>query len=256
MTKQLVTLVLDSPQVGLKEFAEAVQEFRALIEALSKEHAHDTSIEWVLDSLVFGSATAVARGVPQKHEDMSVVETVVDAYENVGRKAREHRLDDLTPLVRRHAKRLVGIVNGKIPAIRLETETEDFEIRSFESVGLTYIPDIPQRISFGAVTGRIQALSNRQGLRFTLYDMSTDKAISCYLAVGSEQKMRDAWGHLAVVEGEVRRDPISGQIQSVRKVASIEIIQEGFPGDFRAARGAITLNEPSEDVIRRMRDNW
>lgn len=253
MTKQLVAIVLDSPQVGLKEFVEAVGYFRELIDALSREHGKGAEVEWVLQSLDVGSAMAVVRGVPKQEENLGDVENIVNAYENASRLIVQRQFSDLPDRVARPARKLAGVVNGKIRALRLETESDEVEVIP---VGTVTPPEPRRRSTFGSVKGRIQTLTNRQGLRFTLYDLSADRPISCYLIEGSEEKMRGAWGHLAIVEGDVRRNQLTGKIQTIRNVRSIEVVPEGSPGDFRHARGAIAFDgEAAEAVIRRIRDN-
>jgi hypothetical protein len=100
-------------------------------------------------------------------------------------------------------------------------------------------------------------MTSRGRLRFTLYDLIDDRAISCYLAPGSEDIMREAWGKLVTAEGLVRRDPDTGRATSVRQVKAIQIIPEGKPGDYREAVGAalgFLGGELPEEVIRRARD--
>jgi hypothetical protein len=112
-------------------------------------------------------------------------------------------------------------------------------------------------MAFGAVEGRVQTLSSRGGLRFTLYDSLHDRAVSCYLAEGHEDIMRDAWGRLAVVQGLVKRDPRTGRPVTIREVRSVELLGERSPHDYKRARAAIPLPEGArraEDVIRQLRD--
>lgn len=253
MPKQLLTLVLDSPQIGLKEFSEAVGRFRALIDTLSQEHAKHAQVQWIIHTLEIGSATAVVRGIPKREEDLASVEHVVNAYENVGRMVSQRNYATLSPQVAKHARSLANLVTGGIRAIRLETEADEVEILPFS--GETQSAPL-HRTCFGCVKGRIQTVTNRQGLRFTLYDLSTDKPVSCYLVPGSEEIMRGAWGHIAIIEGEIRRNPQTGYAQTIRQVRQVEIVSEGDPGDFRQARGALAFTgEPAEVTIRRIRDN-
>ena len=67
------------------------------------------------------------------------------------------------------------------------------------------------RVSIGAITGRVQTLSNRAGLRFNLYDTLFDKAVACYLALGQEEFMREAWGQRDRVSIKTDRSPLPNQ---------------------------------------------
>ena len=49
---------------------------------------------------------------------------------------------------------------------------------------------MPNLVTYGAIEGRVQSLSQRKGLRFTLYYQEFDRAVSCYLSEGQEERMR------------------------------------------------------------------
>jgi hypothetical protein len=109
--------------------------------------------------------------------------------------------------------------------------------------------------SLATVRGRVETLSHRKGLRFSLYELAHDRPVSCYLEPDHETLMRDAWGRIADVTGQVTRDAITGRPISIRWVTRVDVVtDEGDPTGFLRARGALRLAEPSEVVIRRMRD--
>lgn len=114
-------------------------------------------------------------------------------------------------------------------AVRLETAEGEATIQSAEA--RTSGPPLVK--SYGAVTGRVQTLSNRNGLRFTLYDLIHDKAISCYLALGQEELMRGLWGRLATVEGTVSRDRVARRAVAVRQVSKVVPKVEVEPGSYK-----------------------
>jgi hypothetical protein len=94
-------------------------------------------------------------------------------------------------------------------------------------------------------------------LRFTLFDLFYDKAVSCYFAEGKQELIRDMWGQLAVVEGIISRDPVTGRPLSIRQVNTVMPLAENAAHfDYQEARGvAPSLNGLSpEDAIRRIRD--
>ncbi len=111
--------------------------------------------------------------------------------------------------------------------------------------------------AYGAFEGRVQTISNRGGLRFTLFDLLHDKAVSCYLAEGQQDIMADVWGRMAVVEGWVTRDPRTGRPRSVRRVRTVTAKGDGLPDGWRQARGAVPVPIgalSAEAAIRRIRD--
>lgn len=114
---------------------------------------------------------------------------------------------------------------------------------------------VPSR-DVGSVVGRVQTLQGRGRLRFTIYDLLYDRAVSCYLQQGQEEVMRGAWGRLVEVEGEVSRDPVTDAPISVRKVTRVTPFDDPSPGAWREARGAVTTPDAAEDIIRELRDGW
>ncbi len=109
--------------------------------------------------------------------------------------------------------------------------------------------------SFGAIQGRVQSLSNRGTLRFTVYDLLYDKAVGCYIAEGKEELLLNTWGRLALIEGLITRDPINGRPLAVRQVSNIIPLQEPPAApNYEEARGAapsLTTLSP-EDATRRV----
>ena len=112
--------------------------------------------------------------------------------------------------------------------------------------------------AIGGVHGRIQTLTSRGGLRFTLYDTLYDRAVGCYLSEGQEEIMRDYWGQTAVVEGTVTRDPNSGRPLTVRHVRNVTPVRQVERMAYLAARGAVKPlpndQRRPEDLVSAARD--
>lgn len=256
MLKDTLTLALNG-DVSLGDFSQAIQDFFYLVKGLQDDIAKDASIEWLIENLEAGSAVATIKGIGQGESDIKSIDQLVDAYLDVGQAIQKGQPLNYSKPVKKAAKELTSVINGKIKSIRFETIEKDVEIfsspKTLEQIHVTELPES----SLGAVRGRVQSMTNRGQLRFTLYDLIDDRAISCYLSPGSEDIMREAWGKMAMVEGYVRRDPESGHATTVRGVKDIRIIQEGKPGDYRQAIGAapgFLGNILPEEVIRKARD--
>lgn len=256
MAKDTLTLVLNG-EVSLSDFSEAIRNLFNLVDGLHNDLARGKHIEWRIEGLEAGSATATVRGIVEDKADTPDVERVVTAYENVGRSIKEGRQFSYSTRVKTAAEKIIGLVNEHIKSVRFETSDADFEfskpMSEFSALATVNVCEN----TYGCVRGRVQSMTSRGGLRFTLYDLIDDRAISCYLATGSEDIMREAWGKLVIVEGLVRRDPESGRATSVRQVKDIQVISEGKPGDYREAIGAargFLGDELPEEVIRRARD--
>ncbi len=73
---------------------------------------------------------------------------------------------------------------------------------------------------------------------------------------GQEDIMREMWGKLAIVEGEIRRDR-NGRPIAVRHIHNMHEVPEGRRGNYLAARGVAPRKPGSprpEEIIRRLRD--
>ena len=265
MPLDTVTLAL-AGEIPFIRYAEAVRRFYALVHALTTE-AHADHVEWIMAELDSGSALATIRGMGPAEE----VEPIVRRYGEVGVELAEGKKlpSAYSPQVRTAAYGLRRIPGGKVESVVLETPEREAILRPREPPApgqprLVRVAPAPLEgaafrqatAAFGAIEGRVQTLTSRGGLRFTLYDTLNDKAVSCYLAEGYESIMRNAWGRLAVVEGWVSRDPLSGRPLAVRRVRDVRVLPERSSGSYREARGAApSLSGLSaEQAIRRLRD--
>lgn len=255
MRKDLATIALNG-EVDLAVFSKAIEHFNSLMNALAAAVAKPAKINWQLESLEVSSAIATVRGISEKDNDDAVAEVLL-AYETVGRDAQYGQQSRFGDRVNSAAQKLCSLINGKINSIRFETADADFDVVSpfGESHGLAGAVPTPMKAE-GAVQGRVQSLSNRGGLRFTLYDAVDDHAVSCYLSEGMEPRMREAWGRLCLAYGSVRRSS-SGRVSTVRDVSRIEILPEGLRSAWRVAIGCAPPKPGSisiEEAIRKGRD--
>lgn len=246
-----LTIALNG-DVPLRDFSTAMVHFHSLVEALSSEVAGDTKIEWTIDALESGSAVATVRG----HSERAIaVSSVVTAYALVGKSLQFSRPMPYTERVKRPAVALTELLDNKITSLRFETPDEDIVIASHYIEG--GIPEVNQpRYAFGAVKGIVETLSRRRGVRFTLYDTLFERPISCYLAEGEEDQIKDYWGKMVIVAGRIGRDAESGRPFAVRDISRIALIRSGQPGSYKNARGVLELDpgQTPEGVIRAVRD--
>ena len=112
---------------------------------------------------------------------------------------------------------------------------------------------------FGSVQGRIQCLSNRGSLCFTLYDHLHDQPVVCFLEPGNEGIMREAWGHLVEVQGLIQREKGTHLPSRITHIKQIQILPETDRNDWHQAIGAFPVPEGSplpEEVIRLGRNGF
>lgn len=248
-----VTLELQG-SVSLEQFAQAVTGFQRLIAALSTESQAD--VRWEVEHLDAGSATVTSRAVSDNGY-VAEVDRVVSSYLEVGRALEGHTTIPYSKRIRTEAENIAAVLRTGVEAVRFETAESDVIVREAPSAAAPAPSGAELIGSYGAVTGRVQTLTSRSHLRFTLYDRLYDRAVSCYLAEGREHEMREMWDKLATVEGWVTRDSQSGRPLAVRRITKVTSIDEAGPQDYKNARGIIRLGPDDplpEEAIRRLRD--
>lgn len=250
-----VTLELQG-SVSLAQFADAVSHFNRLMTALSDESKAEY-VRWEVSDLEISSTIATARGIAENGATPEQIEEVVSSYLEVGRALEQDTTIPYSGKVQQEAKAITAVLGAGVSALRFETAESDAIVREARA------PKAPPEITaestaaYGAVTGRVQTLTSRNALRFTLYDHIYDRAVSCYLAEGQEDLMREMWDKLATVEGWVTRDAPTGRPLAVRQIMEITRLPESGPQDYMAARGMLPLKKGDlkpEDAIRRLRD--
>jgi hypothetical protein len=185
------------------------------------------------------------------------VERVTASYLEVARALKQHQDLPFPKPVQGPALKLASMTADGVEALLFQTAEEDVLVTEPANGSLFKLSTTkPTSPRLGEVTGRIQTVSSRSKLRFTIYDRFYDKAVSCYLTEGSEGMMRNAWDRIARVQGLISRDPTTGRPMSVRQIDRIEILPESDPNGFKRARGAVPRRgrDRAEHRIRRIRD--
>ena len=232
-------------RIDIKQMEKGVTVFRQLISALTGK----SKVDWVVEDLQPGSATTTVRG---ECEESAIAERIVREYEEIG-KALQNKEEIQTNNRVIRATDAVKKLTESLDYVRFETSEADYTIYHNGKTPLAPTTTV----AVGAVTGRVQVLSNRGGLRFNLYDTIHDKAVSCYLRQGQEELMREAWGRRATVSGRVTREMDTGRPIAIRGILNAQILEEVAAGSYRDARGAVQWQQGDklpEDAIRKLRD--
>lgn len=249
MPKDTLTITLNG-EVSIDDFDAAIRSLKEIVHTLSAD-VGAPRMRWNVCGLEAGSATATLQGLPQTAAEADLLEIVVHEYGVMG--ATLASRGNVRGQLQRPTTRLRKLLSADVTSIRFETA--DFETELFASEdGADQV--VQQATAFGAVRGRVQSMSNRGSLRFTLYELTDDKPVSCYVEPGFERKLIRAWGKIADVEGQVRRNPVTHQPVSVREVREITIIPESTES-WREAIGcspASPDDAPPEERIRKSRD--
>ena len=243
-----MTLRLDG-ELTIEKLADAFTRFQTVLQALEQDQgAH---VRWALAGLDYGSASITARAEPLDDDAIAKIPAMAERYLSAARQVSGGDVSERSPLLL--VVRDLTEIADELNRIILETADDDVIITA--PVALARVTDGTQTTkSLGTVRGRVETLSHRRGFRFTLYDLASDRPVSCYLRADHEDLMRHAWGHIADVTGVVTRDVETGRPLAVRGVTSVDVVNEGETMGFLRARGSVGGTEPAETVIRRIRD--
>jgi hypothetical protein len=249
MAENTLTLALGG-NVSLDIFAQTMGNFEKLVDLLTKYVGGGAGVSWVVEDLSPGSTIVTIRGEAPEPE---VVQKVGRAYVIIGHSLERGDPIPYSPEIVKAAESITQILNGQVTSIQFEAGNEVATVTSGvlveQAAGLVG--------AYGSVEGRIETLTHRRWLGFTLYDLLHDRGIRCYLEPEQADLARGAWDQRVVVQGWIRRDPATGLPVSISPVLSIEPVPEREPGSFLRARGIAPAgpNEPSpEEAIRRIRD--
>lgn len=249
---EAVTLAIDGV-IEVSDLAIAVDRFSKVLRALAEESGAGDRLGWVVSGLEFGSATLTASPEAHDAETARLIPGVVHEYLETARQVQQHPGADHRQAVR-YVRDLVALTSRTATEVRFETAEDDVVFTGPAPADTS----TPSPRAIGSVVGRVQTLQARGALRFTLYDLVHDKAISCFLRPGAEDLMRGAWGNVVEVTGLVTRDPLTDRPRSVRDVIDVRpVAVDHTPGAFTEAEGALTPVPgalSSEEIIRNLRD--
>lgn len=211
-----------------------------------------------IDGLTYGSATAE---VSAAFDAEPVAVQFTKTYDALGRGLRHGNLADVPASLQSCGEKLLEAtrIDGDGGVI-LSSETGDFVIspdsKQVESASQRTVPD--QVVAYGAVSGRLQSLSNRGALTAVVFDEVHDVPVRISLTDELRDVARELWDMNVVVEGRVRRAPDTGRPLSMTEVQSIQrIVKPKDPFAWRKARGVLAHIHPekrSEQLIREARD--
>jgi hypothetical protein len=253
-----VEIVLEGDEIPLQHVARAVTAFWQLMVGIAKDIGVDSEVSWSISKVRKASFHLAATGTTGSG-DATIVGAMVERYEDVGRAAKKQQLYLYDSAIYGPAADIIGVIGPHVDAVRFKTKSinERIEIAPPESPVIGYVGHPGSLVSLGAVRGQVQTISSGHGkLRFTMYDAVSKRAVSCQLSPGSEKLMRRVWGKNVIVEGKVKRDPVTGQAIRISEVSNITTLPTAKPDAWRRAIG-IGGKKPKmtpEDAIRRVRD--
>jgi hypothetical protein len=220
-----LTLKLDGA-INAKIFVNAVKSFFELIQSVS-DNATQTknSIEWVVE-VDRGSAIIMAQPSPKNipperiPHTVEVIERGLRDLEQGEKKRPEHFTDEAM----RSAKILSQLSeNDVFVSIRASWETLDQPVTQRLSTQTAASVDSILEASYsdyGAIEGKLETVSARQGYRFNIYDDLTSRSVKCYFEPKMLPDVFEAFEHRVSVWGWVkyRKDglPVSIEVDNFR----------------------------------------
>jgi hypothetical protein len=249
MSVESLTVTLDG-EVSLENFAKAIDGFLGIVNALSADAMPGHSVDWVLDDLEFGSAIVSVR--PRQSVSTEVLIVIATQFLGLGTALNLGQPGQFSQDAFRSGQKLLSAASA---GVRFETPESEVVVMPGQLV--RYAEARPQvRHSLGSIRGTVQTLSRRKGVRFTVYDVMFDKPVSCYLALGQEDMIKNYWGQRVSVSGRISRDGVTGIPLAVRSITSISLSEPSEPGSWRKASGVLkgVFEKTPEVLVRELRD--
>lgn len=255
MEKRSFEIQVDG-KVSLEVFLASIEAWDSLIKNATNVVGRENVGETQIESLQTGS-TLVAT------ETSFQSAAVADRFESIVRGTAQHALGiSLSPLPKRMNTpvRKLRSLAARLPeneGFVIRTPEEDFLIR--EELRLSAGASIPiagahAAETIGVISGKLESISSRQGIKAVIYDDLFDKAVRLNLDETWHDRIQELWSRDVMASGLIRRDPPTGRPLSVRDLRSIDPIE--YSGDrwsWKNAKGVLKDMAPSvksEDLIR------
>ncbi len=247
MAETRLTIALEG-KVSLHDFRLTMVRFDKFLKELCEHIDRESVVHWDIVALEAGSATATVEGSSLNRDLLTKAK---DIYEDIGKHLARGQPPPYPEVLARPAAQLTQVINGRVTAVRLQTEDTEAEIVQRlslpEGEGTVY--------SFGEVRGTVETLQRRHQRSFTLYDELFDQQVICRLRPSQEEMMRQFWGKEVVVTGEIRWDARSGRPVRISDVHDIQFLPVVPPGSYERARGVWDLGtDQPEILLRSLRD--
>lgn len=258
MGSSTYTLSFDTNNLKLDYFVQTLEAWTKSIEAAAIFASQGETFDILVESVYDGS-TNVAIAITASQEETHL--RIVHDIEQLNRGLQSNSIHAL-PKRTMDAASAFQRVRSMNPNVRVlvASPAEDFIIPSFDSSdGFTTVsgPTSKQKplVSYGAIRGRVQSMSSRKGLKFTLYDHVFDKGVQCVVNEEMHDALERSWNKEVEVEGMISRDPDNGSPLSVRNIVRVELLPEAKNLHPSAYRGILQhLHNSGQDPIEVIRE--
>lgn len=257
MVARSFTIQLDGT-VSLGRLTAALDAWQSALSAIAENIGQSHILGIKVDDLSVGSALVQ---VEVEFDAEEIASAFSQDYNRVGVQVRDGNILDFPANLKKPVKNLreAALMDGT-SGLTLSSDEVDILIRpdAWRESQFVGPSRRVQTEAIGVVIGKLQSLTSRSALKVTVYDIINDKAVRCVLTDEQHELARDLWDSDVIVEGLVRRDPVTGRPLSIRDVRSIKPTQSRVDNyAWMKARGALSRIQPessSEDLIRQARN--
>ena len=123
-----LTLALNG-DVTLQDFSKAMNHFKEIVSGLKEDIAPDSDIDWYIDKLEAGSATAVIRGVPITDNDIPSIKNIGTAFADIGRRIVHGETLTFNTTVINAVTSLRKMINGRISSINFQAAGKRYTVK-------------------------------------------------------------------------------------------------------------------------------
>jgi len=185
------------------------------------------------------------------HQDLDQVEAVVEAYSILTQAIEQRQIPPYSEDVIRHATAITKVLNSHITSVAFITD--DYQAVINEPVKYSQ----KKHYTLGLVNGFVRTITDSPRIRLALFDSIFKQRVWCELEPDQQELARNVWRKQVSVTGSIYRAPSNGRPIQVRNISDVKIVEQVQPGSYRQARGIVPWregDEPSEVIIRRIRD--
>ncbi len=217
-----LTLDIEGSQLSFEKFFQAQKQLAKLLHEVDRAIANNKrpAVDWIIAKVHGGSVHLTLEGVPKEKVEPSHIAEVLEVVEKgiatiVERPERPPYFSDKAL---ESTKALAKLVEKEFFAIQLSVNSQRTELNQHIVVNVDEIIGGKYK-SFGTVEGILKAIDVSRRPFFRVYDLLTNRSVSCYFQKHSLDDIKDALEKRVAISGLItsREDgeKISIQVEEI-----------------------------------------
>lgn len=198
---------IDGSLLPFDKFRQAQEAIAILLQEVEQglTEGKRSSVNWVVSSITSGSVHLKLEGIPtddvQPHNINEVITTVESGLAELEK--RPERPLFFSDRALESAKALAELVGKDILGIQVGSNSHKVNLTKhlvanvYELIGARYQ-------SFGSVEGVLKSITIHRKLAFRIYNLLTDRSVTCYFKSNSIDNIKNAFGKRVFVYGLIR----------------------------------------------------